>query len=104
MGQRIFSVHDSAAQAYLPPFYMKTAGEAIRAFETTVKDTNSQFNRFPADYTLVELGEFDENTAEIISYPTPKIMQKASAYFTHALPSGSSFIKEKTKSKSKKRK
>lgn len=78
--QKIFTVHDSKAQAYLPPFYMRTKGEAIRAFETTVKDTNSQFNKYPHDYTLVELGEFDDNTGSIISLPAPLIISNASEF------------------------
>ncbi|UYD39214.1 MAG: nonstructural protein [Wigfec virus K19_151] len=78
--QKIFTVHDSKAQAYLPPFYMRTKGEAIRAFETTVKDTNSQFNKYPQDYTLVELGEFDDNTGSIITLPSPLIISNASEF------------------------
>lgn len=77
---KIFTVHDARAEAYLPPFYMRTKGEAIRAFETTVKDTNSQFNKYPQDYTLVELGEFDESSATITSLPKPMILENASTY------------------------
>lgn len=77
---RIFTVHDSKADAYLPPFYMRTKGEAIRAFETTVKDTNSQFNKYPADYTLVELGEFDEQSASICCHEKPLILENASTF------------------------
>lgn len=78
--QTIFSVHDSKAQAYLPPFYMRNKGEALRAFETTVKDTNTQFNKYPQDYTLVELGTFDENTATIETWEKPIILENASAF------------------------
>lgn len=77
---KIFTVHDSKAEAYLPPFYMKTRGEALRAFETTVKDTNSQFNKYPHDYTLVELGEFDEQTASICTHEKPYIIDNASSF------------------------
>ncbi|AZL82930.1 nonstructural protein [Apis mellifera associated microvirus 29] len=77
---KIFTVHDSKAEAYLPPFYMKTKGEALRAFETTVKDTNSQFNKYPHDYTLVELGNFDENSAAIVTHQAPLILANASEY------------------------
>ena len=61
---KIFSVHDAKAEAYLPPFYMRTTGEAERAFSANVKDTSTQFSQFPSDYTLVELGTFDEDTAQ----------------------------------------
>lgn len=77
---KIFTVHDSKAEAYLPPFYMKTKGEALRAFETTVKDENSQFNKYPADYTLVELGTFNEETAAISAHPSPLILENAATF------------------------
>jgi len=80
--QAIFSVHDSKAQAYLPPFYMRTKGEALRAFETTVKDTNTQFNKYPSDYTLVELGSFDEATGVIETWDKPIILENASVYLS----------------------
>lgn len=78
--QKIFTVHDSKAEAYLPPFYMKTTGEALRAFETTTKDSSSQFNKYPKDYTLVELGTYNEENAEIITHQKPLIIENASAY------------------------
>lgn len=75
---KIFSVHDAKAEAYLPPFYMRRTGEAERAFSANVKDTSTQFNQFPSDYTLVELGTFDEDTAQIKTYETPHIICNAS--------------------------
>lgn len=77
---KIFSVHDSKAIAYLPPFYMRNAGEAMRAFQTSCQDQNSQFNKYPSDYTLVELGEFDEETASIATHASPKILINAKEY------------------------
>nr|QJB20477.1 MAG: nonstructural protein [Microvirus sp.] len=77
---KIFSVHDSKAEAYLAPIYYRTAGEALRAFETTCRDSNSPFHQFPSDYTLVELGEFDEHSASIVTHDKPKILSNASEY------------------------
>lgn len=77
---KIFSVHDSKAEAYLPPIYFKTAGEAIRAFETTVKDPKTQMHNYPQDFTLVELGDYDERTAKISMLAQPKILGNASEY------------------------
>lgn len=77
---KIFSVHDSKAEAYLSPIYFRTKGEAIRAFETTCKDPTSQFNQYPTDFTLVELGEFNESTSEILSLSKPLSLSHASEY------------------------
>lgn len=77
---KMYSIHDSKAEAYLPPIFMRTAGEAIRTFEQTCKDPNSQFSKFPADFTLVELGEFDELSAHIATHDKPRILANASEF------------------------
>lgn len=77
---KLFSVHDSKAEAYLQPIYFKSTGEAIRAFQTTCNDEKSQFNQYPSDFTLVELGSWDELTAKIITHDQPRILTNASEY------------------------
>ena len=77
---KIFSVHDSKAEAYLPPIYFKTSAEAIRAFESSVQDEKTQFNKYASDYTLVELGLFDENSGTITTSQIPRILANASEF------------------------
>lgn len=77
---KIFSVHDSKAEAYLPPIYFKTPAEAIRAFSSSCKEESSQFHQFPADFTLVELGEFSEISADITTHAQPRILSNASEF------------------------
>ena len=60
MTQFIFTVYDSAANAYLAPFVAKTAGLAVRMFEEMCTSEGHQFNKFPADYTLYQVGVWDE--------------------------------------------
>ena len=62
---KIFTVFDEKAESYMQPFYMQTTGAAIRAFEDTCNDPASAFNKHPADYTLFEVGTFDDHNAEI---------------------------------------
>ena len=62
MKLKIYSVYDSKAQAYLQPFYMPSRGAALRAWGDAVNDNNGQFKKHAGDYSLFELGEFnDEN-------------------------------------------
>ena len=63
----MFSVIDSKTGVYSYPFYEVTRGSAIRAFMDTVKTTDHPFNRHPEDYALVYLGQFDDQTAVIVS-------------------------------------
>lgn len=77
---RIYSVHDSKAEAYLSPIYFKTKGEALRAFETSCQDKDSNFAKYPSDFTMVELGEFNENDASITLHEKPLILANASEF------------------------
>lgn len=67
---RIFSCYDSKAEAYLNPFLLRSRGEALRSFENVVNtpDNNSWIYKNPEDYTLFEIGEFDERTGVIKAY------------------------------------
>ncbi len=56
----MFSIYDSKAEAYLQPFYSQTTGTAIRSFESAVNENGHDFNKYAGDYTLFELGDFDQ--------------------------------------------
>lgn len=61
MIKKVFSVYDEKSEAYLQPFYLDTVGQAIRAITDCVNDNNHAFCRHTADYTLFQLGEFDDS-------------------------------------------
>lgn len=60
MTVQVFTVYDSKVGAYLAPFYMRSTGEAVRAFADSCDDPKHMFAMHPADYTLFRLGSFDE--------------------------------------------
>jgi len=68
----VFSVYDSKANAFLQPFFAVSRGVAERSFFAAVMDQGHDFNRFAEDYTLFELGEFDEASAGFNMLETPK--------------------------------
>lgn len=68
----IFSVFDSKAQAFLPPFFCVTRGVAVRNFRQAVLTAGHDFQRFASDYTLFELGEFDDASAKFDLKATPE--------------------------------
>lgn len=68
----INSVYDSKSELYGIPFVMKNRAVAIRSFQEAVnKDKQSQFHRFPSDYTLFEIGSWSDDGKEMEFYPTP---------------------------------
>ncbi len=59
-----FSIYDVKAEAWMPPFYRLTNGIALREFQTMSNDPGSIFGKHPADFTLFDLGEWNEFTCE----------------------------------------
>lgn len=94
---KVFSVHDIKAETYLQPIFFKTAGEAIRGFQTACKDINSNFHAYPADFTLVELGEFNSDTGLITSHQIPRILSNASEWVVKETTPDLSMIKNLSK-------
>lgn len=74
---KIFTIHDAKSEAYLTPIYFRTKGEAIRAFTATVNDETSNFSKNPEDFTLFELGEYDDCKAKLSPHLTAIPIGKA---------------------------
>lgn len=62
MKLHVYSVFDKAVGAYLQPFYARSNGEALRSFTEACNNGDSVFSKHALDYTLVRLGEFDDNS------------------------------------------
>lgn len=58
-----FTIYDTKAEAYLPPFILPTRAMAIRIFTDCCNDDGHAFGKHPHDYTLFQCGTFDDNTA-----------------------------------------
>lgn len=63
MIMQIFTIYDSKAEAYLPPFYCPNTAVAIRSFATCADDPEHAFCKNPGDYTLFRLGDWDDQTS-----------------------------------------
>lgn len=57
-----FSVFDKAVGAYLPLFFARSKGEAIRSFAAVVQKPDHQFYNNKSDYTLFFVGSWDDQS------------------------------------------
>jgi len=64
---KVFSVYDSKAKAWLPPFVSPNAAVAIRSFEAAANTAQHEFHRFAADFVLFEVGAWDESRGELLN-------------------------------------
>jgi len=81
----VFTIFDDKAEVYLMPFYMKTIGEALRAFADSANDPNHSFCKHPTDFTLFRIGHYDDSAASFVLHPTPQAIGKAIEYKTTRL-------------------
>lgn len=65
MNMTAASVYDSKAKTFSPPMFFRTAAEAVRSFGSAVQDKTGAIGQYPADYSLVQVGTFDDETAEL---------------------------------------
>jgi len=63
----LFTIYDEKAEVYMPPFFVPTVGLATRAFTDCINSNDHQFGKHPADYTLFQIGTFDDADAAIIN-------------------------------------
>lgn len=57
---KVFSVYDSKAKSFLQPFFCVNSAVAIRAFASAANDVRHDFHRYASDYTLFEIGQWNE--------------------------------------------
>lgn len=77
---KVFSIYDSKAAAFLTPFFLRHEGEAQRIFGTLAVDPEHQFCLHAADFTLFQIGEFDDLTASLTELPAHVNMGNALVY------------------------
>lgn len=70
---RMYSVFDSAVGSYMRPFFSDHKANAIRSFVNIVNDKNPDniINAHPDQFTLFELGEFEQSTGVFSSHAMP---------------------------------
>jgi hypothetical protein len=64
----------------MPPFFQKTVGMAIRAFQHAANQEDHDFKRFAGDYTLFHLGSFDDQVGKFDLKDTPDSLGVASQF------------------------
>lgn len=76
----IYSVYDSKAKTFSQPFFSNAAGSALRSFQDIANDKNHPIGAHPEDYTLFEIGEFDDSIGTPIPYEKHTNYGLASSY------------------------
>lgn len=65
---KVFSIWDSKAEVYSQPHFIRTKGEAIRSLTEAVNQQDHSFSKHAEDYSLFEIGTWDDTTGELIPH------------------------------------
>lgn len=74
---KMFSVRDAKAEIYNAPFYKRSIGEAERDFKTALTDDKNPNAKYPEDFDLFLIGEYDDSTGLVTPLQTPQHIAKA---------------------------
>lgn len=73
----MYSLYDSAAEAYMRPFFFLTDGQAIRSFEDICMDATHEVAKHPECYSLWKIGYFQDNNATLIQNESISCLSRA---------------------------
>lgn len=73
------AMRDSKTDQYGNPQFIMTVGQGIRSFDDEVNraDENNILHTHPEDFSLWQLGEFENSDGTFNLFPTPKILVQA---------------------------
>jgi hypothetical protein len=73
---KFYSIRDGKSETYNKPFTEVSNGVALRNFMTAMENEDSMIKKYPEDFSLWQVGQFDETTGEIIP-ANPECIGKA---------------------------
>lgn len=65
---KLYVVYDSKSETYTNPTVNPARGQAIRSFSDAVNGGQGVIADHPADFTLFEIGEYDNQTGTVVIY------------------------------------
>lgn len=69
----LYCVRDIAGENFSPPFVARNDKEATRNFQIACQNPESNMAKWPEDYDLLQVGEFDEINGLIAPVPHRKL-------------------------------
>lgn len=80
MKLQIYTIFDRKMVSYMKPMYPTHLVEIQRNLTEVMKDENANIAKFPEDYELYRLGEWDTESAEYILENKPVFIQQISEF------------------------
>lgn len=65
---KICTIYDTKSETYSAPFVAKVRGEALRIFIDHASNPETLVGKYPGDFHLMEVADWDDSTATITPY------------------------------------
>jgi len=62
----VLAVFDDKTKVFCSPFTAQTISAALRDFAYAANDLDSNIGRYPSDFSLFHIGNYDDETATLI--------------------------------------
>lgn len=86
MKLRAFSLRDTKSETFGAPFFVPTAGIALRVVTELVNDRRTDVGKYPDDFILYDVGEFDTQSAQLSHSQAELVATAKSLLPRHELP------------------
>lgn len=73
---KIVAIRDDAIQAFGRPIFVVALGQATRSFADEVNNEQSEMCKHPSDYSLYEIGEYDDEIGRVTSLESPRLLSR----------------------------
>lgn len=77
MIQDIFTVYDNKSKTFCTPFFAENISTAIRSFRYAANHNDTDIGRYPEDFSLYQLGNFDNSNGSIELLKEPFLIAQA---------------------------
>lgn len=74
---KMMAVFDAKAVTYGVPFFSQNRAVGVRSFKALSNDPGSMVSKSPEDFSLFELGEFDDTSAAFALHDQPQFITNA---------------------------
>lgn len=71
---KVFAVYDKKSEFFGTPFFAVNEGVAKRNFDALVNDGESFVSKYPDDYSLYCIGDYDDVKGKIVGYEVPQLI------------------------------
>ncbi len=72
------SIYDEKAECFGQPFCVPAIGIAARHFTDAILNTESMMGKYPADFTLYEIGTWNNHDSKFENLEQPKFITRGS--------------------------